>query len=128
MSDTPTATALARGWIEAWIRMDIAWLNTHLTDDFKHTSPFGELEGKGFYLDTVIPMAQKSVQKLVIINVTGEDSQAAIWFENHTPQGVIPSCDWIEAEHGRIKSIQSFYDSSKVREVLDDDEQSRLGS
>lgn len=118
---------LAAGWIEAWIRMDMKWLRERLAPDFVHTSPFGRLEGRDHYLETVEPMARKSVQELRIKHVIANGNQAAVWFENHTPRGVIPSCDWIRAENGMINEIQSFYDSLKVREVLSPDEQENLG-
>jgi len=118
---------LAVGWIEAWVKMDLAWLRRHLSPTFVHTSPFGRLEGRDFYLDTVEPMARKSVQSLEIKHVVVGDNQAAVWFENKTPKGVIPSCDWVRVEDGMIASIQSFYDSALVREVLSPAEQEGLG-
>ena len=118
---------LAVGWIEAWMRMDIEWLKRHLASDFVHTSPFGRLEGRDAYLETVEPMARKSVQELRIREVVASGKQAAVWFENRTSKGVIPSCDWLRVEDGLIHEIQSFYDSAKVREVLSSDEQEKLG-
>jgi len=118
---------LAAGWIEAWIRMDIEWLREHMTADFVHTSPFGRLEGRDHYLETVEPMARKSVRDLKIKEVIASGSQAAVWFENLTAGGAIPSCDWVRVERGKIKEIQSFYDSMKVRDVLSPDEQANLG-
>ena len=119
---------LATGWIEAWTRMDMAWLKEQLAPNFVHTSPFGRLEGRDFYLKTVEPMARKSVQELHIKHVIASESQAAVWFENRTPRGVIQSCDWVRVENGLITEIQSFYDSVIVREVLSPDEQANLGS
>ncbi|RZF79952.1 nuclear transport factor 2 family protein [Pseudoalteromonas sp. CO325X] len=127
MTKTELSAKLATGWIEAWIRMDIEWLKDHLTTDFVHTSPFGRLAGREHYLETVEPMARKSVQRLKIEEVVATNDQAAIWFENLTPQGAIPSCDWVRVERGKIKEIQSFYDSMKVRQVLSNNEQSNLG-
>lgn len=118
---------LARAWIEAWIAMDLDWLRAHLSPDFVHTSPFGRLAGRDHYLATVEPMARRSVQRLVIVRVVAEGDEAAIWFENHTPAGVVPSCDWVRAADGRIREIQSFYDSAAVRNVLSPDEQETLG-
>lgn len=118
---------LAAGWIKAWSRMDIEWLRELLATDFVHTSPFGRLEGRDHYLETVEPMSRKSVNELKIKDVIGDENQAAVWFENRTPVGVIPSCDWVRVENGKIKAIQSFYDSVKVREVLSPDEQKNLG-
>ena len=117
----------AVGWIEAWVRMDLDWLRERLSEDFVHTSPFGRLEGRDIYLSTVAPLAEKSVQELTIKDVIVGEGQAAIWFENRTAEGVIPSCDWVRVEAGRIKEIQSFYDSAAVREVLSPGDQESLG-
>jgi hypothetical protein len=107
--------------------MDMEWLKERLAPDFVHTSPFGRLEGRDSYLATVEPMARKSVQKLEVKDVIASGDRAAVWFENRTPAGVIPSCDWARVEGGLIKEIQSFYDSTKVREVLSPNEQENLG-
>ena len=83
--------------------------------------------GRDAYLETVEPMARKSVQELRIREVVASGKQAAVWFENRTSKGVIPSCDWLRVEGGLIKEIQSFYDSAMVREVLSPEEQDNLG-
>jgi len=126
MTSKERSAELAAGWIEAWARMDIEWLKERLAPDFVHTSPFGRLEGRDNYLERVAPMAQKSVQDLSIKDVIASGNQAAIWFENRTPRGTIPSCDWVRVEDGLIKEIQSFYDSALIREVLSPDEQRNL--
>jgi ketosteroid isomerase-like protein len=59
------------------------------------------------------------------IIATGD--QAAVWFENRTPMGVVPFCDWVRTRDGLITEIQSFYDSARVREVLSRDAQKALG-
>jgi len=126
MSQDERSAALARGWIEAWIRMDLEWLRAHLAEDFVHTSPFGRLEGRELYLETVEPLARKSVTELVIREVVARGDRAAIWFENRGPGGVVDSCDWLRVEGDRILEIHSFYDSAKIREVLSPDEQDSL--
>lgn len=123
---THETAGLARGWIEAWQRMDMAWLRERLARDFVHVSPFGRLEGRGPYLETVEPMARRSVTELVIRDVVAGDDQAAIWFENRTPAAVVQSCDWVRVEDGEIREIRSFYDTAGVREVLSEEEQERL--
>lgn len=126
MTTDERTAELARGWIEAWIRMDMDWLRQHLAPDFVHVSPFGGLEGRDAYLETVEPMAGKSVMELTVKEVIAVGSQAAVWFENGTPGGAVPTCDWVRVEGDLITAIQSFYDSSAVRDVLSDDEQERL--
>ncbi|MGD8330435.1 MAG: nuclear transport factor 2 family protein [Acidobacteriota bacterium] len=118
---------LAVGWIEAWIRMDMDWLRQRLAPDFVHTSPFGRLEGRDHYLATVEPMARKSVTELEIVEVIASSDRAAVWFENRTPKGAVPSCDWVTVAGDLITEVRSFYDSAKVREVLSSDEQESLG-
>lgn len=106
--------------------MDLGWLRERLAPDFVHTSPFGQLEGREHYLATVEPMARKSVQELVIRDVVASGDQAAIWFENRTPGGVVPTCDWVRTSNGRITEIRSFYDTTPIRAVLSEKEQEGL--
>ena len=127
MTTTERSAELAVGWIEAWIRMDMEWLRQRLAPDFVHVSPFGRLEGRDFYLAKVEPMARKSVVELEIKDVIASGNQAAVWFENRTPKGVVDSCDWIRVEEDRIQEIQSFYDSAKIREVLSPADQESPG-
>jgi len=117
---------LAVGWIEAWIRMDMAWLRTWLAPDFVHVSPFGRFADRESYLAAVEPMARKSVVELTIPDVIASGDQAAVRFENRTRRGVVESCDWIRIEDDRIKEIRSFYDSATIREVLSPADQERL--
>lgn len=101
----------AAGWIEAWVRMDFDWLRRNLAPGFVHASPFGRLEGHEFYLETVEPLARKSVQKLEVKEVVGDENRAAIWFENRIASGLIPSCDWLQIEDGRITDgREHFFD------------------
>ncbi len=117
---------LAVGWIEAWIRMDLEWLRTHLAPDFVHVSPFGRFDDRDSYLAAVEPMARKSVAELTILDVVAEDDRAAIRFENRTHAGSVDTCDWIFVRDGLIREVRSFYDSVRVRETLSPDEQSTL--
>jgi SnoaL-like domain len=121
------AAELATGWIEAWNRMDIGWLRAHLAPEFVHTSPFGKLRGRDAYLAAVEPMARKSVQELRIIRTLAAGNVAAVWFENVTPKGVVPSCDWVVVEAGLIREIRSFYDTAMIREMLSPEDQGSLG-
>jgi len=127
MTTRERSAELAVGWIEAWVKMDMEWLRQRLAPDFVHVSPFGRLEGRESYLATVEPMARKSVMGLKVKNVIASGNQAAVWFENRTPKGVVESCDWLRVENDLIKEIRSFYDSAAIREVLSPAEQESLG-
>ena len=121
-----SAGKLAAGWIEAWIRMDMDWLRQWLAPDFVHVSPFGRFEGRDLYLETVEPMARKSVRELRIKDVIASGNRAVVWFQNVTDRGAVDSCDWVRVENDLIKEVQSFYDSATIREVLSLDDQERL--
>lgn len=126
MTATDRSAELAVSWIEAWIRMDMEWLRQWLAPDFVHVSPFGRLEGRDSYLATVEPMARKSVMELRVKDVVASGDQAAVWFENRTPKGVVQSCDWVRVDNNLIKEIMSFYDSAKIREILSPADQHSL--
>ncbi len=71
-------------------------------------------------------MARKSVMELTVKDVIASGNQAAVWFENRTPKGVVETCDWVRVEGDLIKEIRSFYDSAMIREVLSPAEQESL--
>ncbi|MEZ4587152.1 MAG: nuclear transport factor 2 family protein [Gemmatimonadales bacterium] len=126
MTAAHRSAELARGWIEAWIRMDLGWLRERLAPDFVHVSPFGRLAGRDAYLAAVEPMARKSVMALTIRDVIASGDQAAIRFDNRTPNGVVESCDWVRIAGDQIQEIRSFYDTTLIRQVLSSDEQRGL--
>lgn len=109
---------LAAGWIEAWKKYDMDWLRQRLAPDFVHVSPLGRFEGRDAYLAEVEPMARKSVMDLTVKEVIASGDQAAIRYENKTPNGVVEVVDWVRVEGDAIKEIRAFYDSGKVREAL----------
>jgi len=76
----------------------------------------------------VEPMARKSVAEFGDRHVVGSGERAAIWFENRTPNGVVPSCDWVHARDGVILSVHSFYDPARIQELLTPGEQAGLGA
>ena len=55
------------------------------------------------------------------------DERAVVWFDNRTPRGSIPTCDWVTVTAGRISTVHSFYDSTLVREILSARELKSLG-
>lgn len=126
MTKTGQSAELARGWIEAWIRMDLHWLRRRLAPDLVHVSPFGRFDDRESYLAAIEPMARKSVVDLRIVDIVASGNQAAVRFENRTPKGVVESCDWVRIEGDIIKEIRSFYDSVTIREVLSPEEQESL--
>ncbi|MDX1440012.1 MAG: nuclear transport factor 2 family protein [Rubricoccaceae bacterium] len=113
MSNSTSAEHLAHLWIEGWINGDPD--SIPLAEDFVHTSPFGRLEGREHYLETVKPMAAENVARLTIIKTLSEGNEAVIRFDMETPEEVIPCCDWVRVEGEKIAEIHSFYDATTLR-------------
>ena len=108
------AETLARIWIERW--NEGAPDLIPLAENFKHTSPFGCVEGRKKYLDWVKPLAAKNVTELRIHRVLSNANEAAIHFEMQTPKGPVQVCDWIVVKDGEITEIHSYYDATELRD------------
>ena len=113
MSQESRAVTLAKTWLELWNKGEPERLP--LTEDFVHSSPFGKIQGRQNYLEWVIPLARKNVTRLAVIKTLGNADEAVIQFEMHTPEGIVPVCDWITVEGDKITSIHSFYDATGLR-------------
>ncbi len=113
MASSNESEQLALEWINGWIagKPD----DIPLSSDFRHTSPFGTIQGRDDYLDTVRPMAAKNVVSLNIIRTLAGKDEAVIWFEMTTPHGPVPVCDWVKTADGQIVAITSFYDATDLR-------------
>ena len=107
-----SAEELARIWIEYWNegRPD----DIPLAEDFKHTSPFGQVQGRQEYLQWVKPLAAKNVADLTIKRIIVAGDEAAIHFEMQTPEGPVQVCDWVSVHMGLITEIYSFYDARNL--------------
>jgi hypothetical protein len=113
MNDPDSAETLAKVWIERWNEGTPELIP--LAEKFKHTSPFGLIEGRRTYLDWVKPMAARNVTHLRILRILSSSNEAVIHFEMKTPKGLIPVCDWIVVDDGQITKIHSFYDATELR-------------
>ena len=108
---------LARTWLRAWDTGDLSLLR--LDPSFVHTSPFGRIEGAAEYLRIVEPMARKSVRGIKVKDVIEGVGKAAVTYELETPKGVVEACDWVYVAHGRIREVNSYYDSVTNRAALE---------
>jgi hypothetical protein len=115
--ETASPGELARSWLRAWDTGDLSLLR--LAPQFVHTSPFGRIEGAEEYLRVVVPMAKKSVRGITVRDVIEDEGRAAITYDLETPAGRVEACDWVFVEHGRIREVNSYYDSVTNRAALD---------
>lgn len=115
MNDSPEH--LARTWLRAWDTGDLSLLR--LAPHFVHTSPFGRIEGAEEYLRIVEPMSRKTVRGIRVRDVIEGEGRAAITYDLETPAGTVEACDWVYVENGRIREVNSYYDSVTNRAALD---------
>ena len=114
MTDQTKAERLALTWIELWNKDQPEAIPLAAT--FAHTSPFGRIEGRENYLETVKPMAKRNVTSLRVLKTLARSDEAVIHFEMQTRKGTIHVCDWITVEGDQISEIHSFYDATALRE------------
>lgn len=97
-------------WIECWNTANLDDLP--ISDNFKHTSPFGTIEPKSRYLEIVEKNRNDFLgNKLTVLKHIQQGENVCIQFEqsnaNTGLQMVV--CEWYILDGERITEIQSFY-------------------
>jgi ketosteroid isomerase-like protein len=100
------STQLAEAWFAAFRGKDIAELERLLTEDFAHTSPFGEIKPRQAYLDLVRANPQAFFSPVIELQDIFDcgDKVAVRYLVNDSP-----ACDCIYARDGQIAEIFSYY-------------------
>ena len=113
MTDSGSAEALARLWIENWSMGDPSPIP--LAEDFAHTSPFGRIEGRDAYLSFMEPMIGEASPELRVLRVLSDGDHAVIHYQMEVWGEQLDACDWVEVADGRITEIHAFYDATRLR-------------
>ncbi len=91
-------------WFDAFRKKDLALLQ--LAEDFVHTSPYGEIQGRDVYLDLVRENTEAFFSpKLDIQDVLECGDKFAV---RYLVDGN-PACDCIYVRKGQISKIYSYY-------------------
>jgi hypothetical protein len=95
---------LVDSWFGAFQERDISMLQ--LADDFVHSSPFGEIEGREAYLELVAgnPEAFFGPELEVLDVIEDRDKYAVRYLVNGNP-----ACDCIYTKGDKITKIHSYY-------------------
>lgn len=100
---------LTRQWILVWNDGDPTTLP--LAPDFKHTSPYGHIEGRDRYLEWVLPLAKENVAELTVEDVLVSGNQSAVRYRNHLSSGeTIRACDWLTFSDGKLAQVRAYYE------------------
>ena len=97
---------LAETWFEAFREKDIDKLERTLTEDFVHSSPFGEIQPRQAYLDLVSANPQAFFSPVIEVQdmIADGDKIAVRYLVNKNP-----ACDCIYVRDGQIAKIYSYY-------------------
>lgn len=107
---------LVRLWFEKWNKGDYHTLP--LSENFKHTSPFGTIDGKTTYLDLVKENEDKFLgQTFEIHDAIYEKDKACVRYT--AKQGKDFSLDvseWYYIKNNLIEKIIAYYHIGEIRE------------
>lgn len=97
-------------WFGAFEEKDISILERALGEGFVHSSPFGEIKGKGEYLDLIRNNTEAFFSPTIEIQdvIEGDDKFAVRYLVNQNP-----ACDCIYVRDGQILKIYSYYHVGK---------------
>lgn len=97
-------------WISCWETGKLDDLP--ITDDFKHTSPFGVIESKARYMEIVHKNKKDFLgNTLTVIKQIKENNQICVQFKQRNANTglAMTVCEWYELDGDNIKEIRSFY-------------------
>lgn len=107
---------LVRQWFKKWETGD--YHNLPITENFKHTSPFGTIEGKKAYLDLVKENEDKFLgQTFEIHDAIYENDKACVQYTAR--QGKDFSLDvseWYYFKGELIEEIVAYYHIGEIRD------------
>lgn len=103
-------------WFSQWEKGDFKHLP--IADHFKHTSPFGTIEGKQAYMDLVEANQDKFLgQTFEIHDGLYEDGKACVRYTaRQGKEFALDVSEWYYLKDGLIEEIHSYYHIGEVRQ------------
>lgn len=99
---------LVRLWFESWRNGE--YNSIPVTDDFKHTSPYGTINGKAEYLRLVEENKDKFLgYRFEIHDELYEDDIASVRYTAIQEEFKLEVSEWHFVKDGLIKEIVSYY-------------------
>ena len=98
--------------LEAWSKGDFDAARALLDEHVQFTGPLGHTEGVDDYIEGVRGLA-KAVKGVEQRRVFGEGDDVCIVYDlvTKTRAGAVPTSAWYRVRHGRIVSINAFFDA-----------------
>ncbi len=108
--DSPSAVALK--YFDHWSRKDYEGSAVYLDENLSFNGPIDTFNNAKDYLNAISRLGQivTEVRKQKTF-IDGKDVCIVYELVTDTPAGTVPCAEWIHADHGKVKSIQVFFDA-----------------
>lgn len=107
--------SLVRSWFAKWESGDFE--NLPLTEDFRHTSPFGTVEGKAAYMQLVEANRDKFLgYRFTLHDGIYEADRACVRYTGVQGDFSLDVSEWYYFEGELIREIVAYYHIGEVRE------------
>lgn len=106
---------LVRIWFEKWDNGD--YLNLPISDNFKHTSPFGTIDGKSEYLDLVRKNEEKFLGQTFEIHdsIYARDRACVRYTAKQGGNFSLDVSEWYYVKDNLIEEIIAYYHIGEIR-------------
>ena len=99
---------LVERWFDCWRSGD--FLNLPITDAFKHTSPYGLIEGKTAYLNIVEANKKQFLgYTFTIEDELFEDNKACVRYTANHGDFILEVSEWYYMKNNLINEIVAYY-------------------
>ena len=99
---------LVKRWFDKWTQGD--FLNLTISDDFRHTSPYGLIDGKENYINLVDANKKKFLgHKFEILDELYEKDRACVRYTAIKDDFTLEVSEWHYFGNGQIKEIFAYY-------------------
>ena len=107
--------ALVKNWFEQWEAG--SFTNLPVTETFKHTSPFGTIDGKAAYVQLVEANKDKFLgYHFVIHDELYADDKACVRYTATQGDFALDVSEWYYIKNGLIEEIIAYYHIGEIRE------------
>ncbi len=106
---------LINSWFSKWEEGD--FYNLPITENFKHTSPFGTIDGKKQYISLVEANKDKFLgYRFELHDEIFEKEKACVRYTATQGDFTLDVSEWYYAENGLIERIVSYYHIGEIQE------------
>lgn len=111
-----TSEILVKTWFKKWAEGD--FLNLPISENFKHTSPFGTIDGKNTYLDLVKENQDKFLGYIFEIHdgIYEEDKACVRYTAKQGDDFSLDVSEWHFIKDGMIEEIVAYYHIGEIRD------------